>query len=258
MVIGVSRHDPIRDGYYKPLEIAEGALNFLFFVTALLSFAVLLLDKNSYSVLYEIIENLFVIAVTAVFSLGIGVRLYWTPKAEDQRRLDLLSNSYSLPLTHEQTAGYYNNDETAPIKRLGLSVMENSFFSKAITLEMAKIERIKIVLYAIIFFITILYRSTDLAIITTAAQVVFSEQIVARFFRLEWLRARCDATYQGLYNLFQNKPKQSIFNAKILEYFSFYESSKSNAGILLSEKIFKKLNYRLSGEWSAIKSLLGL
>ncbi|WP_139559625.1 hypothetical protein [Methylotetracoccus oryzae] len=256
MASAPTKIDPIRDRYFRPLEVAESTTDTLFYIAALLSFTVLLVNKNEYQTAYSIVQIAFVLSVIVVFFLGLGIRLYWTPRAEDQRRLDLLSNAHGVPLTHEQTTGYYNNDQTDPIKRLGVAVMENSHFSRAIALEMAKTERLKVLIYLAAFVIVLLYRNTELAVAATAAQAIFSEQILSRWFRLEWLRIRCDDTYKHLYSVFQASPNRSTMNARVLEFAMFYETGKANAGIMLSAKVFQKLNPSLSMEWDRIKATL--
>jgi hypothetical protein len=90
-----------------------------------------------------------------------------------------------------------------PLQRLGLSLTENCYFTRAVTLEMLKKERLIIPAYAALFLVTVFVRSTDLAIIPIAAQALFSEQLLSRWCRLEWLSHRCGATYKRLYDLFQ-------------------------------------------------------
>jgi hypothetical protein len=75
----------------------------------------------------------FLIVVGVMFVLGLALRLHWTPRAEDERRRDFLSNAYGISLTHNQTTGYYNNNQTAPTRRVAANVMENSFFTRSIT-----------------------------------------------------------------------------------------------------------------------------
>lgn len=252
------REDPIGDRYFKPLETAESWLSRLFYASALLSFCTLLLDKKDWPATYDLVQILFALAVIVLFMLGLAIRLYWTPRAEDQRRLDLLSNAHRIPLTHEKTVGYYNNEQADPIKRLGAIILENSHFTRAIGLEMCRNERLKVSGYVLAFLIAILYRQTDLAVASAAAQAVFSEQLLSRWFRLEWLRHRSDTTYNNLYSLFQAAPPKATMNVKVLEIFAFYETSKANAGIMLSGKIFSKLNPSLSAEWDRIKTTLKL
>ena len=252
------RHDPIGDHYFSSLRIADQVSGWLFYLAAVLSFAALLVDKKEAEVAYDIVQSLFVLAVIAVFIIGLVIRLYLTPRAEDMRRKDLLSKAFGVPLTHEQSVGYYNNNQTAPIRFLGVAYLENSFFSKTVLLKMARRERVKVAIYLVCFLVAILNRNTDLAFAATAAAAVFSEQILARWFRMEWLRSRCESTYDNLYTLFQSSPSAASLQAKILEAATFYETGKANAGITLSENIFLQINPTLSTEWERIKRMLKL
>ncbi len=250
------RHDPIRKKYFRPVEIAEGCSSFLFYIAAILSFAVLLVDSAAHPGTFDVIQIAFAIVAGALFALDLVNRIYWAPTALDQRRADLLSNAYRVPLTHEQTTGYYNNDENDSLRRLGFEVLENSHFSRNIALKMAKTERIKVVIYAIALVAMWLNRSTDLAIAATAAQVIFSEHIVSNWFRLEWFRIRCNTTYEHLRALFQSAPTGATLHAQVLKWFAFYETSKSNSGITLSSEVFAGANESLSREWEEIKNSL--
>ena len=134
--------------------------------------------------------------------------------------------------------------------------MENCYFTRAVTLEMLKKERVIVPAYAALFLVAVFNRNTDLAIIPIAAQVLFSEQLISRWLRLEWLSHRCGATYKRLYELFQAPPAARTRNAKILDAYAIYETSKANAAIALSSPIFFKLNPRLSDEWKKILAAL--
>jgi len=252
------RHDPIREKYFRVVELAEFVSSVLFYVAGLLSFAVLLFEKHTHPILYDGTQVAFIVAVAALFVVDVGIRLYWSPWAADERRLDLLSNAYGVSLTHEQTTGYYNNNETDPVRRIGVAALENSHFSRAIALAMLKRDRIQMAVYIVILFVVWLNRNTDLAVAATAALVVFSEHLLSRWLRLEWLRARSHTTYNGLYALFHSAPARIKLHAQVLQWFAFYETSKSTAAVTLSAKVFAKLNPRLSKEWEDIKRTLGL
>jgi hypothetical protein len=245
------RVDPI-DRNYEAVHACEFASNILFWSAAALSIAVLLIDKATYPALFEIAQIAFAVAVIALFGLGLMLRLYWSPQAEDARRSTFISDAYNVAITPEKTKGFYNNAETEPLQRLGLSLMENCYFTRAVTLEMLKRERLIIPAYVAVFFVAVFNRNTDLAIIPIAAQVIFSEQLFSRWLRLEWLSHRCGATYKRLYELFQAPPGARTRNARILDAYAIYETSKANAAIALSSPIFFKLNPRLSVEWNQI------
>lgn len=249
----MSRSDPIRARYYEAVELADKVSDGLFYLGAILSIVSLLVEKQAHPNAYDFVMTAFAIAVIALFALGLVSRLYLTPRAEDKRRQDFFSSACGVGLTHEKTEGYYNNDFVEPIKRMAAQVLENSHFSKAIALRMTRFERAKIAVYALAWLLCLLNRQTDLGIVVAASQAVFSEQVVSKWLRLEWLRIRFEKTYDDVYRLFQSRPAMSKFNAMTLESLGMYETAKANGAIPLSSKLFRQLNDELSAEWEGIK-----
>lgn len=252
----MSRSDPIRTSYYDAVELADKISDGLFYVGAVLSFATLFLDREMHPDSYNTVLIAFGVAVLALFVIGLISRLYLMPRAEDKRRQDFFSNAFSVNLIHQKTDGYYNNDFTDPIKRMAAQVLENSFFSKSITLRMATWERTKIGVYVMLWLICLINRRTDLGVVVAASQAVFSEQVLAKWFRLEWLRMRFEKTFDDVYKIFQSQAPVVEFNAMMLDALSMYETAKANAAVTLSSKIFEKLNPTLSAEWNMIKAAL--
>lgn len=252
----MSRSDPIRARYYDAVELADKASDGLFYTGATLSIASLLVEKQAHPNAYDFVMAAFAIAVIALFVIGLASRLYLTPRAEDKRRQDFFSHACGVGLTHEKTEGYYNNDFVEPIKRMAAQVLENSHFSKAIALRISRVERVKVGAYALVWLVCLLNRHTDLGIIVAASQAVFSEQVVSKWLRLEWLRMRFEKTYDDVYRLFQSRPVAPKFNAMTLESLGMYETAKANGAITLSSSLFRQLNAELSVEWERIKAEL--
>lgn len=252
----MSRFDPIRKSYYDSVEMADKASDWLFYVGALLSFAALFVEREKYPEGYNAVLIGLGVLVLAFFINGLALRVYLIPRAEDKRRQDFFSNACGINLTHQKTDGYYNNNFIDPIKRMAAQVLENSHFSKTIALQMVKTERVKISIYAILWLVCLLYRRNDLGVVLVASQAVFSEQVLAKWIRLEWLRMRFEKTYEDVYTLFQSQPPMEEFNAMALTAISMYETAKANAAITLPSKIFDKLNPSLSKEWDTIKVAL--
>lgn len=252
----MSRSDPIRTNYFNAVQKAEKVTEWLFYLNALLSFCTLLVEQKTHPDAYDVVLLLFSISVVAMFALGMMLRLYLTPRAEDKRRQDFFSSACNVNLIHQQTDGYYNNDFKDPIKRMAAQVLENSLFSKEIALRMARRERIKVAVYALIWLVLLHNRRTDLGWIVAASQAIFSEQILSKLFRLEWLRIRFEKTFDDVFRLFQTKPSVAQFNAHALDALSMYETAKANAGITLSSTIFDDLNPTLSTEWDKVKASL--
>ena len=254
----MSRSDPVRSKYFAPLESAEFTSGALFYIGAVLSVVVLFIEKVTHPLLYTIAMIAFAVSVAALFCVDMATRLYFGPRATDERTRDFVSSVYRVKLTHELTDGYYNNALQDPEKRLAAQVLENTHFSKTIVLEMAKIERIKVAGYMLIWFVTLLNRDVSFDLTIVASQAVFSEQILSKWMRMEWLRSRCESIYKDVYKLFQSCPSKSTFSAGAVEAFATYESAKANAAITLSGKIFEKKNALLSSEWVEIQGALNI
>lgn len=180
----MSRSDPIRTNYFDAVQMAEKVNDWLFYISALLSFGTLLVEQKTHPDAYDVVLLLFGISVVAMFALGMMLRLYLTPRAEDKRRQDFFSSACNVNLIHQQTDGYYNNDFKDPIKRMAAQVLENSLFSKEIALRMARRERVKVGVYVLIWLVLLHNRRTELGWVVTASQAVFSEQILSKLFRL--------------------------------------------------------------------------
>jgi len=255
----VKKLDPIRDTYYAPLEQAEAWENGAFYVAVFLSFAVLFVEKASYPKVYAVAHVLFVLVVIASFVIGSGIRLYLSPRAEGSRRDDLFANSFSAMTAHPTTIGYYNNSQTEPFRKLGANVMESSFFSKEIALEMLRHQRWRVAVYGGVWTGAAAYQQWDLALLDVLAQAIFSEQILSKWLRLEWLSRRYEFSFRQLAQLFESVPNdEELVRRRVLEAVCFYETSKAAAGIVLSSKAFQKLNAALNARWNTIRANLNL
>jgi len=252
----MSRSDPIRSNYFDAVQQMEQVSCWLFYLNALLSFFTLLVDKQAQPGIYGVVLLLFSTSVVVMLALGLILRLYLTPRAEDKRRQDFVSSACNISLIHQQTDGYYNNDFKDPIKRMAAQVLENSLFSKEIARRMARRERARVAIYVLIWLALLLNRRSDLGWIVAASQAIFSEQILSKWLRLEWLRIRFEKTFDDVYKLFQTRPPVAQFNAHTLDALLAYETAKANAAVTLSSEIFDDLNPSLSEEWDKIKATL--
>ncbi|MGV2128369.1 hypothetical protein ACQZ4Q_06350 [Agrobacterium vitis] len=252
--------DTVGEKYYKPLKRTEAVGGFLFWVVFILSIAALFVDKAAYPRLYSNLQIAFIICVLLFFIQGLTQKLYFFPRAEDKRRQELLSNSYGVTLTHEETVGYYNNDQANPLKRLAASVMESAFFTHEVIRRMLVGQRVKTFGYFVIYFVALLNRSTNLELLAVAAQVLFSEDIISRWLRMEWLRIRSEQIFENLNRFFSSKHSFSkpVSQSQAIDFFSLYETTKSTAAILLSSTLFHKHNTSLTSEWEQIRLRIGI
>lgn len=100
-----------------------------------ISFITPIVDKALYPKLYQWVQILLCLIVIFIFTLDIFVRIYLKPRAEDMRLKDFLSHAYSIPLLHDQTVSYYNNNETEPFRKIAAQLLENSLHSKTTALK---------------------------------------------------------------------------------------------------------------------------
>ena len=252
----MSRSDPIRKSHYDAVSTADTVSDWLFYIAVVLSLVFPFVEKATHPVAFDWMQYSFALAVVLLFGIGLASRLYWVPRAEDMRRQDFFSNAMGVNLTHQRTDGYYNNDLRDPSRRMAAQVLENSHFSKSIILRMLRVERTKTFVYLASWLLCVIYRGADLGWIVAATQAVFGEQILSKWWRMEWLRMRCEDIFGKVFSLFQAGADPLHFSARAMDAVTAYESAKANAGVVLSSKVFNELNDELSTEWDSIKATL--
>lgn len=248
----MSKSDPISVRYFRQIEKTDAIGNYVFAGAALLSVVILLVHRDEWPRLYDWTTIGFALLVFTLFAIGMVLRLILVPRAEECRLKDFYSKACGISLAVEVTDGYYNNQFTEPYKRVAAQTLENALFTREVARKMVRFERYKVGLYGLVWLVFVMNRQTDLGLILAATQAVFSEQIVSRWLRLEWLSSRAKFVFDELYKVFQMNLDPSRFMANALYYNGLYETAKANAGIVLSSKIFHKVNGDLSKEWDAI------
>lgn len=253
-----NKTDPIRGRYFDPLDAAEQATNIGFFGAGILSLAVLMLERTEFPRAYVTVQVLFLLAVVFTFAISLAVRLYLGPRAQEARLGDFLSSAFGVRIAAEGTEGYYNNAAQEPIVRVAAQTLENTYFSKEIALAMCWRERGALAGYATLWLIAFANRNTDLDVLLIASQVVFSEQVLSRFFRTEWLRAKSERVFKQLFQQLQSRAQDALATATIFQELLTYENAKANAGVKLSSALFDKMNAELTAGWERIRAQLKL
>lgn len=254
----MSKSDPIGSRYYLPLGSAERWSSVLFWVAAFSSIAALQIEKVKSPLWYDVVQSIFVTSVVLFFIADLTIRLYLSSRAHEKRNADFVSNAFDVALIADTSQGYFNNNETDPFRRIAFSVLENAFFSKSILYKMLFLDRVVVGCYGLIWLAALLNRATDLALVTAVAQVLFSEQIISRWIRMEWLRTRFERIYDDTYWLIQSSDGSvsKEFQARTIDCLLRYETGKSQAGISLSSRVFRGSNAALSKQWDAIMKKL--
>jgi hypothetical protein len=247
--------DPVGTEFYRPLLIADKGGEWLFYISAVLSIAALFVTDKVHLLASELVQIAFALSVVLLFAITMAIRLYFFPRAQIRRYQDFLSHAFGKPLSHKQTVAYYNNSATTPIGRVAAQVLESAFFTKEVLRRMLPRERTKFALYTVVWLIAILYRRTDLALVGVVAQIIFSEQILSRWVRLEWFTWKCERIYDELFTLLRTKAKLDSASWDMLGQ---YEIVKATSALSLSTLIFENNRARLNAEWEEIRKTLGL
>ncbi|WP_413475874.1 hypothetical protein [Staphylococcus equorum] len=223
------------------------------------------------SVTAEIIENsiwkyyliICFILVLIIFFLVDNILTVWlVPKIEGMRKTHLLSNSLDISLNDEKTKNYYNNTSTPSIYRLGLNVFENSLFSFEVSKKMLHKERCKAIISLGILIILVLIRSTHIEVILFLVQFLFGTSIINSWLKLESYKCETEKIYNQCRAIYLSNNKEQELTklnvSKILDVTIEYEALKARTGVILSTKIFNKINPRVSEKWKEIKRELKL
>ena len=136
------------NSYFKKVSRFNMLSNFLFWFSVICSFSVFF--TNSITSVNHILNIIFIITTLFYFLISNWLSLFLLREAQNKRRIHLLSDSLGVKLDDEETNLYYNNTYNPSVKRLGVNVFENTLFTWRVTEEMAKKERIKVILYLLI------------------------------------------------------------------------------------------------------------
>lgn len=255
--MGTERIDTVNN-YFQRVTKVNTASSFLFWLSVLFSFLVFF--TSAYQMINYVVNVLFVIITILYFVFSNWLSIFLLREAQNRRRENLLSDSLGIKLEDEQTNLYYNNSQSPSIQRLGMNVFENSLFTWRITEQMLKWERIKVLLYILIWSLLVLIRGTNLNLITTVAQTIFTSGLLVSWIKLEVLRYSCKQIFEGLRQFFlanglkANKKAIPI----ILNIVFRYETTVASMGVNLSSKVFHKINPTVSVEWEKIKKNINL
>lgn len=252
-VLKSQRIDEVSE-YYKPAAAVVLVGQVLFWCIVVLSFAVLFGSMVT-SIVEDAIKIVFIVLVAVHFVLSQLARFSLVPRAERMRRKQLLSDSFGTPLSHDRTALYYNNEYLPSVTRLAANVMENSLFAKEVAAVMLVNSRLFVGSYFVGWLVSFSLRHDNLSLLLTFTQVLFSSEVLVQWISLEVLRHRHEQTFEKLHDHFlhaigQESPRAI---ANLLDAFVEYETTKSSAGLLLSSKVFYRLNPKLTEKWDRIR-----
>ena len=243
----MSKRDDI-NRLYQPSIILNKVCACLFYLDVIISFIAIYVGDN---IVYYLTIVLVIISFfyMVIFLIDDGVLWY---KAESARRKNSIQVAFNINMDKYKTEGYYNNKESDPELSYAINQFESSFFTKEICEKMLFAAIAKILIAVTVLIVACRLVSSD-SVLLIIAQTIFSAFVIEDAIRilLFYQRISClfDKAYQEFITVGISKDSQKVW----LKYFCVeYESIKAHYRIRLNESLFKKLNPRLTKEWSKL------
>ena len=171
-------------------------------------------------------------------------------KAESQRNLDFIDNSFNTKFAEKKSTGYYSNDEVqAGIIKMGVNGFENSFFSKKISAEMLNKELRKFIVVTLLFLTCIF---TSPKIVVVIVQMSLPLAIIQQTIKLYMYNCKVNEIFFNYKAIFSS-PNPNEMTPHIIKNCINYEKLLSWASIPLDDTLFNQMNDRLSIEWNDLK-----
>lgn len=234
------------DGNYEKSIKNENNLSLLFFGIIVITIINIFLT-NEYIIYLLIVLNLIYVAISLYNDMIVK------NSAESERRKTLLAHAFSINITSKKTNGYYNNEFSPSVKKLGVDSFESTLFTKKNLSLMILSEGIKTFIIFIIWIIIITKFKND-ELFYNLTQTFFSVEVLLKFIKIIYYYVNVSKIYDNFYQLFvTRKYNEKKDQALVLKYVMDYECLKTYCHTLLPSKIFEKINDDVSIEWDNIK-----
>ena len=254
---------------YKTLETMRTVENGFLWSTFLCSIMVQLLQCSyvqaqintascSYTCVTEVINYLSYFSIIGYAILYIIVEIFMQPMVSRGRRKGFIDNSLGTTLLDKPVKNYYDNDSIpAGSYKMLVNCYENCFFTYNIIKEMLPRMIAKNFIFTVLLFSFAYFGIKDNIVAIPVLQLYLSSLFlfelfyhISFYFRLKHL---CD-NFNMIFNVSKSTKNKTIQDAiyMVLEYETTLAYNKSPN----SNKVYRKLNDKLTSEWEDIKSRL--
>ncbi len=175
------------------------------------------------------------------------------------REAGLIDNSFNEKrIPNYNSEPYYNND-SIPKEEIKLlaNIHENSLFTSRIAEKMS-LKYYFFSAIAFLFFVIKLFMSGMDDYSSLLLSFIVSSSLFNRAIKLNSLKKSSEEVYEKIIetcNIYEKRSvKTSMILSRIIEVLFLYENAIFESKIILSERIFCKLNSSLSKEWLDIRN----
>lgn len=212
---------------------------------------------DAYAIASELLLNwinAFNALLIATYILGDIGSSYFQFKADSQRRLDLIDNSFDTNFSGRKSQGYFSNSTLTPgLYKLAVNCYENTLFSYNISRRMVPWIALKNIAIVSVFILAAALGEKKMIVLIfeLSLPVVLLQQLI-RLWVFKQNNEKLLEEFQSLFEDLKNADPSTKYS-QIIRNVTYYESNVSWASLSLSSKIFNQINDELSNEWELIK-----
>ena len=198
------------------------------------------------------VQVINVLLLVAGFIISAVKDYYLFPKAEFERRKDLIDNSFDTKYALKSSEGYFTNSEiTSGVYKLGVNLFQNLLFTITVSKKMRPKAILKSVLFTILFFMISFWGFKDVPIALPFLQLLFSAFVFGDLIKLLLYVSKNEKILDDLQSVFAN---HQVTDASIYKCVLDYETNLAWGSLLLNDKIFNQINDETEEEWKIIKN----
>lgn len=203
-------------------------------------------------ILYSMI-NYILISLNIIYICYTGYNdLILKNNAERELRKTMIADSFGVNITTTKSKGYYSNEITPSIEKMGMNNFESTLYTKKITEKMIYRNVIKGIVLIIVLII-VLTKVENISLILLATQLLFSADVLLSVIKNIYYRVIVGSLYEKFYKIFVTDGYKKSDYPMIIEYVMEYECIKSYCHTILPNSIFDSEKNELEKEWNRIK-----
>lgn len=203
------------------------------------------------------VEYASYIAIISYYVIDIVTEVFFYPATARMRRIGFIDNSLGARFLSQPTKNYFTNDVIKPgLYKMSVNCYENCYFTYNIAKEMTPSVVAKSAFFSVVFLTTAYVGLRGNILALPILQILLSTLFITELIhhlnfvsRLKMLLERFGTHFN---DTVKSKTKRNDPQHPILLLLE-YETTLAFNTAPLSNKIYRKLNVKLSAEWEEIK-----
>ena len=205
----------------------------------------------------DLFNTLNIICIAMFFVLDMLVEYILVPQADSKRRDDFIDNSFGSTFSTNPSIGYFDTNEIQQgLYKAASNLFENCFFTyslvKVVTIRKTIVPTIVLISVAVFAY----YGFKQVPFALSFLQALFSATLLGELVKHFVLMTRLHTIQDAWISLFQQsdfKSNVEKYKTSIYRYWLQYETLHSRIQSGIPDKVFKKLNTKLTQDWNNIK-----